>query len=97
LYPQPPLFKWCPSLGGFIPFFPFRVALFSFEFKLKVSMEYAYVVKALTLLAPTLAYSKTIIALCFIGFSSFGFILAMLRFFDRILIGSRLGFLKKHV
>jgi hypothetical protein len=68
--------------------------LFSSEFNLKVSREYACVVKALTLLAPTLAYSKTIIALCFTCFSSFEFILAMFRFFDKNPIENKLGFKK---
>jgi hypothetical protein len=54
-------------------------------------------VRAITFLTPILAYSKTITALCFASFSSFGFILAKLRFFDRIPIGSRFGFFFKHV
>ncbi len=90
-----PLFKWCPSLGGFIFFFPFSAPLFSLKFSPRVSWGVCSCFKALHPLGASFSLFKD--HYYFTSFSSFRFVLALFNFFDGVSTRSRLGFFFRHV
>lgn len=85
-----PWFRWYPSPEGFIPFFSFRVSLFLSKSSLKARMGICLCCEGPCPLGFNFSLFRQ--CYCFVGFSSFGIVFAMLKFFDEIPIRSRLGF-----
>ncbi len=88
---NPCLFRWCLSLGAFIPVFPPRAPSFLSKFSLKVSMGVCLCYEGPC--PPCTSFNFFRNHFCFTSFSSFRFILAMFKFFDGILTKSRQSFL----
>jgi len=74
----PPLFKWCPSLVGFIPLFPFGPSSSLLEFSLKVSRELCSCCEGLHPLGANFGLFRD--HYCFVGSSSPRFVLALMEF-----------------
>jgi hypothetical protein len=81
------LFRWCPSLGAFIPLFPPWAPSFLSKFSLKVSMRICLCYKGPC--PPCASFNLLKNHFYFVSFSSFKFVLTMFRFFDGILDKSR--------
>ncbi len=92
---SPPLFKWCPSFGGPIFLFPFGAPLLLSKSSHRVSMGVCSCCEGFRSLDTNFNLFKD--HCFFTGFSSSRFILAMLKFFDGVLIRNIFGFFFRHV